>query len=62
VKANEAAYARIRGAGGTLYPASAFELPPNGWRQHFGPVFARLEAAKERFDRNGILTPGYGVF
>ncbi len=62
VEANEAAYTRIREAGGTLYPASAFELPPNGWCEHFGPLFARLEAAKERFDPSGILTPGYGVF
>jgi FAD/FMN-containing dehydrogenase len=62
VKANEAAYTRIRDAGGTLYPASAFDLPPSGWREHFGPLFARLQSARERFDPGGILTPGYGVF
>ena len=60
--ANAAAYGRIRAAGGTLYPVSALPLSPRGWRDHFGPAFARLEAAKRRFDPRHTLTPRYEIF
>jgi FAD/FMN-containing dehydrogenase len=62
VAANRAAYARIRAAGGTLYPVSAFPMSRADWRRHFGPAFARLHDAKRRFDPGDVLTPGYEVF
>jgi FAD/FMN-containing dehydrogenase len=62
VTANEACYRRVRAAGGTLYPVSAFGLSRRGWREHFGPAFARLEATKRRFDPANTLTPGYEIF
>ena len=62
VRANRAAYARIRDAGGTLYPVSAFPMSRQDWRRHFGPAFALLGEAKRRFDLGAVLTPGYEVF
>jgi cytokinin dehydrogenase len=62
VEANRASYARIRPAGGTLYPVSAFRMSRDDWRRHFGPAFTHLREAKRRFDPNGVLTPGYEVF
>jgi FAD/FMN-containing dehydrogenase len=58
---NAAVYERVRDAGGTLYPASAFPMSQGDWRRHFGPEFDRLRAAKRAFDPDGILTPGYEV-
>jgi FAD/FMN-containing dehydrogenase len=62
VEANEATYRRVRAAGGTLYPVSALPLSGRRWRDHFGPAFPRLEAAKRTFDPDHTLTPGYQVF
>ena len=62
VEANQATYRRIKAAGGTLYPVSALALSRRQWRDHFGPAFAQLEAAKRRFDPHDTLTPGYEVF
>jgi len=63
VDANRSIYHRVRDAGGTLYPASAaIPLSPAEWRDHFGPVFGSLREAKERFDPDVLLTPGYEVF
>ncbi len=61
VEANRATYHRVKAAGGTLYPVSAFHLSPTQWREHFGPAFDRLSAAKQRFDPSRILTPGYDL-
>ena len=62
VAANKAAYQRVRDAGGTLYPVSAFPLSRDQWRQHFGSAFRRLDDAKRRFDPGKVLTPGYELF
>jgi FAD/FMN-containing dehydrogenase len=62
VEANRATYARVRAAGGTLYPVSAFPVSRDGWRRHFGSAFTRLRDAKRKFDPGDVLTPGYGVF
>jgi len=32
------------------------------WRRHFGAHWAPLRAARQRFDPDGILTPGQGIF
>jgi len=62
VAANRAAYDRIRAAGGTLYPVSAFPMTPPDWRQHFGPALGLLADAKRDHDPDHILTPGYEIF
>jgi FAD/FMN-containing dehydrogenase len=62
VSANRSAYDRIRSAGGTLYPVSAFPMSRADWRQHFGSAFAQLCDAKNEFDPGRVLTPGYEVF
>jgi len=62
IKANRAIYERVRAAGGTLYPVSAFPMSRDDWRKHFGPAWARLRGAKQNFDPAHVLTPGYEVF
>jgi cytokinin dehydrogenase len=61
VNANQAIYRRVKAAGGTLYPVSAVPLDRHEWRDHFGPVFAQLDAAKQKFDPRNTLTPGYEI-
>jgi FAD/FMN-containing dehydrogenase len=62
VRANRAIYERVRAAGGTLYPVSAFPMSRADWRQHFGSAWGQLRAAKHNFDPGNVLTPGYEVF
>jgi FAD/FMN-containing dehydrogenase len=62
VDANKATYGRVKAAGGTLYPVSALPLSKSEWRDHFGPAFGHLDAAKQKYDPGQILTPGYDVF
>jgi FAD/FMN-containing dehydrogenase len=62
IKANRAIYERVRAAGGTLYPVSAFPMSRDDWRRHFGPAWAPLRDAKQNFDPAHILAPGYEVF
>jgi cytokinin dehydrogenase len=62
VAANRAVYERVRDAGGTLYPVSAFPMSAADWRDHFGAAFGRLRDAKREHDPGHVLTPGYEVF
>ncbi|MFL6272118.1 MAG: FAD linked oxidase, partial [Actinomycetes bacterium] len=62
VAANRAVYERVRDAGGTLYPVSAFPMSAADWRDHFGAAFGRLRDAKREHDPGHVLTPGYQVF
>lgn len=48
--------------GAKLYPMGATPLRRADWQRHFHPVWGALEAAKKRFDPDGILTPGPGIF
>jgi FAD/FMN-containing dehydrogenase len=59
---NRGLYERNRLRGGTLYPIGAVPLTPDDWKQHFGPRWEALSAAKARFDPHGVLTPGPGIF
>lgn len=61
VAANRAIYERVRDAGGTLYPVSAFPMSRDDWRGHFGAAFDTLSAARQACDPDGVLTPGYEV-
>jgi cytokinin dehydrogenase len=62
VDANEATYGRVKAAGGTLYPVSAFPVSRGEWRDHFGSAFGQLDAAKQEFDPENVRTPGYQIF
>jgi FAD/FMN-containing dehydrogenase len=62
VDANKATYGRVKAAGGTLYPVSAIPMSKGEWRDHFGSAFGQLMAAKQRYDPDAILTPGYPIF
>ena len=42
VRANRSTYERIRAAGGTLYPVSAFAMSSDDWRRHFGSAWGQL--------------------
>ena len=60
---NSALVARVYAAGGKIYPPFAPVLSKERWREHYGPeIWRRFLAAKRRFDPNGILTPGAGIF
>jgi hypothetical protein len=50
VTANRAIYERVRDAGGTLYPVSAFPMSAADWRTHFGAAFDGLAEAKREHD------------
>ena len=62
VGANRAIYERVRAAGGTLYPVSAFPMSRDDWRRHFGSAWTGFLSAKQNFDPGYVLTPGYEVF
>ncbi|MFF3942451.1 FAD-binding protein [Streptomyces phaeofaciens] len=60
--ANRSAYEAAAAAGGTQYPVGSIPFTPEDWRDHFGPAWPALEAAKRTYDPRGILVPGQGVF
>ena len=62
VAANRATYGRVKAAGGTLYPVSALPMSKGEWRDHFGSAFGQLDGAKQQYDPDEILTPGYQIF
>lgn len=62
ISANRRAYEKVRAQGGKRYPVDSVPFRRADWRDHYGPVWPRLRAAKERYDPRGILTPGHGIF
>ncbi len=32
------------------------------WVEHYGPRYSELEILKARYDPDGIMTPGPGIF
>jgi cytokinin dehydrogenase len=59
---NRDLFDQARRLGGDQYPIGSIPLTPADWRQHFGPAWAFLAAARHRYDPAGILTPGQGIF
>lgn len=59
---NRRLYERARALGGTRYPIESVEFTPADWADHYGERWPHLQALKRRFDPDGILTPGPGVF
>lgn len=62
VAKNRMLYERVRDEGAVLYPVSAFPMTSDDWQDHFGSAWPRLRRAKERYDPQNTLTPGYQVF
>ncbi|SCK51677.1 FAD-binding protein [Streptomyces sp. WMMB 322] len=60
--ANRAAYEKVRDAGGKQYPVGSIPFQRADWRDHFGGAWPALEAARRRYDPDGILVPGQGIF
>jgi cytokinin dehydrogenase len=59
---NRALYEAAVAVGGTRYASGAIPMTREDWRRHFGGAFRDLERAKRRFDPDGVLTPGAGIF
>jgi cytokinin dehydrogenase len=53
---------RCHGVGGTCYPIGTPKLSPTDWKTQFGPIWDKLQRAKEQFDPDHVLTPGPGIF
>ena len=59
---NRLLYERARSIGGHRLTSSAVAMSQDDWKQHYGSVWQRVEAAKVKFDPKNVLTPGYGMF
>jgi cytokinin dehydrogenase len=60
--ANRALYERARDAGGKQYPVGSVPTTPADWRDHYGPTYPAVLAARGMFDPRRILAPGQGIF
>ena len=59
---NRIFFERARELGGKHYPIGAIPLEAEDWRKHYAPFWEQFAAAKRRFDPDGILAPGPGIF
>jgi len=59
---NRALFEQGRAQGGYQYPIGSIPMTTADWRQHYGPQWPFLAAARQRYDPAGILTPGQGIF
>ena len=48
--------------GGTRYPIGTLPFDRRDWRQQYGDDYDVFKRLKQRFDPDGILTPGPGIF
>ena len=62
VASNRALYEAATAVGGTRYASGAIPMTRADWRRHFGAAWRDFARAKQRFDPNGILTPGAEIF
>jgi FAD/FMN-containing dehydrogenase len=61
--ANAALVATAMQRDGKVYPPFAPILTATQWREHYGAeTLSRFAAAKQRFDPNGVLNSGAGIF
>jgi cytokinin dehydrogenase len=59
---NRRLFEKARRAGGTRYPIGSIEFNRVDWMLHYGEEWPELLRLKRRFDPDGILTPGPGIF
>jgi hypothetical protein len=62
LRSNRSLFEYNRRLGGTYYPFGALELSEQDWRFHFGDQWTWFSKMKQRFDPDGILTPGPQIF
>ncbi|MFF7176955.1 FAD-binding protein [Streptomyces sp. NPDC008121] len=62
VAANRRQYGATREAGGCWYPIGSVPLTRDDWERHFGAFWPEFEAARHRYDPDGVLTPGQRIF
>ncbi|MCH5671265.1 FAD-binding protein [Streptomyces gilvus] len=62
VAANRAVYEAALAVGGVVHPVGALPMTPDDWHAHFGPAWADLARAKDRYDPHHILTRGCGLW
>lgn len=48
--------------GGVWYPIGSLRFGRRDWGDHFGDAWPDFRAAKRRYDPDGVLTPGPGIF
>jgi cytokinin dehydrogenase len=59
---NRRLFEKARRAGGTRYPIGSVEFNRVDWMLQYGEEWPELLRLKRRFDPDGILTPGPGIF
>ena len=59
---NRRLFEAARRVGGTRYPISAIPFDRGDWARQYAGAFPALVQAKHRYDPDGILTPGPGIF
>jgi len=59
---NRQFYDQARAIGGARYLHCAVEFTPADWSAHYGSEWPAFQQAKARYDPDGILTPGPGIF
>jgi cytokinin dehydrogenase len=60
---NRRLYDEVVGYGGTRYVIGAIpDFTPQDWQRHFGPMWSFLTSAKQHYDPDNVLTPGWGMF
>lgn len=59
---NRTLWAQAKAAGAIRYPIGTLEFTHDDWVQHYGDAWSTFRSMKNRFDPDGILTPGLGIF
>jgi FAD/FMN-containing dehydrogenase len=59
---NRELYETARAVGGVRYPIGSIEFSQADWATHYGSEWSWLQTLKSRYDPDGILTPGPGIF
>jgi cytokinin dehydrogenase len=59
---NRTLYDKAQRQGGTRYPIGSLDFEKKDWRNQYGSQWNDFQRSKQRFDPDGILTPGPGIF
>jgi cytokinin dehydrogenase len=59
---NRDLFERARAVGGTRYPMGSTPFSQEDWRRQYGSYWSTLRRTKQRYDPEGIMTPGPGIF
>ncbi len=59
---NRRLFEKARRAGGTRYPIGSVVFDKTDWKLQYGANWPELKQLKQRFDPDGILAPGVGIF